>query len=174
MMLDEKWVILGAAFSLLGIESYIADTLKGKIKPNKVSWFIWALAPLIAFAAELKQGVGLQALMTFMVGFGPLLIFISSFLNKKAYWEIRKLDLTCGSLAIFGLILWQITRVGNLAILFCLLADGLASIPTAIKAYQFPETENSTEFLLSGVNAGITILTIKIWNFEHFAFRFIF
>src|SRR5918992_4551489 len=31
----------------LGALSYLIDTLKGKVQPNKVSWFVWALAPLI-------------------------------------------------------------------------------------------------------------------------------
>jgi len=46
---------------------------------------------LIAFKAQIKEGVGIhQALLTFMVGFIPLIIFIASFINKKAYWKIGK------------------------------------------------------------------------------------
>lgn len=131
---------------------------------------MWALAPMIAFSAEISQGVGLQSLMTFMVGFGPLLVFLASFVNKNAYWKISRLDLACGSLSILGLVLWKITSIGNLAILFAVIADGLASVPTVIKSWQVPETESSTIFLLSGVNALITLLTIRTWNFEHWAF----
>ncbi len=77
-MLDPNFVILGAAIGFIGGISYLVDTLKGKTKPNKVTWFFWSLAPLIAFAGELDKGVGLQSLMTFMVGFSPLLIFLAS------------------------------------------------------------------------------------------------
>jgi hypothetical protein len=169
-MLDEKFVILGAILSFLGALSYLIDTLKGKVKPNKVSWFIWALAPLIAFSAEVKQGVGLQSLMTFMVGFNPFLIFLASFVNKKAVWKIGQLDLVCGVLSITGLILWQITRVGNVAIAFSIFADALAGVPTVVKAYRFPETENYQGFLAAGLNALITLFTIDVWNFEHYGF----
>lgn len=169
-MLDEKWVIVGALFSVIGTISYLVDTLKGKAKPNKVSWALWALAPMIAFGAEISQGVGLQSLMTFMVGFGPLLVFIASFINKKAYWEIHKLDIVCGSLSLLGILLWVITKVGNIAIFFSILADGLASVPTVVKSWRFPNTESSTIFLFSGVNATLTLLTIETWNFQHYAF----
>jgi hypothetical protein len=169
-MLDEKFVILGAILSFLGALSYLIDTLKGKTKPNKVSWFIWTLAPLIAFSAEIKQGVGLQSLMTFMVGFNPFLIFLASFVNKKAVWKIGQLDIVCGGLSITGLILWQMTRVGNIAIAFSILSDALAGVPTVVKAYRFPETENYQVFLAAGLNALITLLTIKVWNFEHYGF----
>lgn len=89
---------------LVGGAKYIKGTVSGQIQPNKVSWFMWSLVPLIAFAAEIKQGVGiLPALMTFMAGFVPLLIFIASFVNKKAYWKIERIDLACGLFSFVGL-----------------------------------------------------------------------
>lgn len=169
-MLDERFVIFGAALNIIGGASYIIDTLSGKTKPNKVTWAVWAAAPLLAFSAEIKQGVGLQSLMTFMVGFNPLLVFIASFFNKKSQWRIGKLDIICGFLAILGLVLWQMTRIGNLAIFFGILSDGLAGIPTIIKSYKAPETENYKVFLFSGTNALITMATIKVWNFAYYAF----
>src|SRR5918992_5507873 len=169
-MLNENFVYIGAALSFLGALSYLIDTLKGNVKPNKVTWFVWALAPLIAFWATVQQDVGVQSLLTFIVGFNPLLIFLASFVNKKAYWKITKLDLTCGALAIVGLVLWKITDIPDLAIFFGILADAIAAIPTAIKSFQEPETENPNLFLGSGIAALITLLTIKAWNFEQFAF----
>ncbi len=74
-MINENFVILGVVIGFIGSLSYLLSTIKGKTKPNRVTWFLWAIAPLIAFAAEIKEGVGIQSLMTFSVGFGPLLIF---------------------------------------------------------------------------------------------------
>jgi hypothetical protein len=169
-MLNENFVYIGVALSFLGALSYLIDTLKGKVQPNKVSWFIWALAPLIAFWATVQQGVGVQSLLTFIVGFNPLLVFLASFVNKNAYWRITKLDLTCGVLAIGGLVLWKMTDIPDLAIFFGILADAIAAIPTVIKSFKEPETENSNLFLGSGIAALITLLTIKTWDFEQFAF----
>src|SRR3989344_7036794 len=127
-MLDSNAVIVGAVISFIGAVSYLVDTLKGKTKPNRVSWFIWTVAPLIAFSAELSKGVGIQSLMTFMVGFNPLLILLASFVNKKSEWKLGRLDFICGGLAILGLIFWMILREGNVAIFFAIVADGLAAI----------------------------------------------
>ena len=84
-MFDPHFVIVGVALQLIGVVSYLVDTLKGKVRPNRVSWFLWALGPLIAFSAQLDHGVGLVALMTFAVGFGPLLILIGSFLVVRQH-----------------------------------------------------------------------------------------
>ena len=169
-MFDERLVILGIIITFIGGLGYIIDTLKGKTKPNRVTWSIWAIAPLIAFAAQKQQGVGAEAWMTFIVGFNPLLIFLASFVNKNARWELGRLDIVCGILAILGLACWYLTQVGNIAIFFSIIADFLAAIPTLIKAYQYPETESYKEFLGVTIAAFLTMLTISTWNFAHVGF----
>lgn len=169
-MISEKFVLLAALLNLIGSTSYVVATIRGKTKPNRITFFLWAVAPLIAFSAELGEGVGLPALMTFMVGFGPLMVFIASFVNRKAYWKITKLDWVFGGLSLLGLSLWAITRNGNLAILFSITADGLAAAPTVIKSYKFPDTENHLIYTLGAISAAITMLTIKDWSFAHYGF----
>lgn len=103
-MISLNFVYLGAFLNLCGSSKYVYDTLKGKTKPNRISWFLWATAPLIAFAAELNQGVGIRSLMTFMVGFGPLMVVIASFISKKSIWKLSTFDYVCGGLSILGLL----------------------------------------------------------------------
>jgi len=169
-MLNPNFVLVGAFISSLGALSYLIDTVKGKVKPNRVSFLMWSFAPLIAFAAEIKEGVGLSSVMTFSTGLFPLLIFISSFVNKKAEWKITKFDLVCGAISILGLILWQITKVGNLAILFSIIADGAASLPTIKKAYEHPETESAWPWMTTVVGVLLTLLTLNTWNFANSGF----
>jgi hypothetical protein len=169
-MIHENFVILGAIINLLGGISYIKDTIQGKIKPNRISWGIWALAVMIAFSAEVSQGVGIQSLATFMVGFTPLMIFLASFVNKKSYWKITKFDMFCGAISILGLILWQATKIGNIAILMSIFADLMAGIPTLVKSYKYPETENWIEFMSSFISISIAMLTFKTWTFAYYAF----
>jgi hypothetical protein len=131
---------------------------------------LWALAPLIAFFAQWNEGVKWQSLMTFMVGFGPLLVFIASFINRKAYWKITTTDYVCGAISIAALVFWLITGSGWVAISFSILADLLAGVPTLIKAWKMPETEHHSVFRNGAISAAITLLTIKHWSFASAAF----
>jgi len=169
-MINQNFVIVGAIIAAAGSLSYLIDTLKGRVKPNRVSFLLWSLAPLIAFFAEVKQGVGIQALMTFIVGFLPLTIFIASFVNKKAVWNLTGFDLMCGALSIIGLVLWFITKSGNIAIIFSILADGLAAMPTIVKSFNYPETESAWPYFASTISAILTLLTVKVWNIANIAF----
>jgi len=169
-MINPNFVILGAVIALAGTSRYVLDTLEGKTRPNRVSWFMWTLAPMIAFAAEIHQGVGVRSLATFMAGFCPLLVLIASFVNRKSVWKLTKFDLTCGILSMIGLILWQITGQGNVAIFFSIMADGLAALPTVAKSYHSPESETWAGFFASGISAGIALLTIRNWTFANYGF----
>ncbi len=163
-------VMFGAFVSFLGIASYFKDTIQGKTKPNRVTWFIWAVAPLIATVASISDGVRWEVLPVFMAGFGPLLIFLASFANKKAYWKLARLDYVCGLFSVLALILWGITREPAVAVLFTILSDLFAGIPTIVKIWKYPETENVAPFT-TGLFASLTSFTaIRVWNFTSYAF----
>jgi hypothetical protein len=169
-MLDQGFVIVGTVIGSGGAVAYIWDTIKGKIKPNRVSFLLWSIAPMIAFAAQIKQGAGLESLMTFSTGFLPLLTFIATFTNKNAEWRLTRFDVACGALSAAGLILWLITKVGNVAIFFSIAADGLAALPTLVKAYKHPETEIAWPWLATCVGVALTLLTLKEWTFVNSGF----
>ncbi|HSA83290.1 MAG TPA: hypothetical protein VLF20_00205 [Patescibacteria group bacterium] len=171
-MIDEKFILISTLLFLLGGLEYLINTIKGKTKPNKVTWFLWTLAPLTAFFGQISQGVGLASLVAFSTGFMPLLIFIASFLNKQSEWKITRFDMICGALSITGLLLWMMTQVGNIAIIFGILADGLAALPTIVKSYKYPETESANIYGLSALNGFVTLLALKTWTFAYYGFPF--
>jgi hypothetical protein len=169
-MLNQYFIIIGTLIGAAGSFAYLVDTVKGKVKPNRVSFLLWSIVPFIAFAAQIKQGVGLESLMTFSTGFLPLTTFIASFVNKNAEWKITKFDIVCGILSIIGLVLWLITKVGNIAITFSILADGLAAIPTIVKAYQYPDTELAWPWMATVVGVVLTLLTLNELTFANSGF----
>src|SRR3989344_8750184 len=86
-------VVLSAAISVAGSSVYIRDTLRGTTKPNRVSFFLWSLAPLIGTGAALSAHAdGWATVRIFMSGFMPLLIFGASFINPKSYWRLTTFD----------------------------------------------------------------------------------
>jgi len=169
-VINENFVIVGSVIAFIGSISYFIDTIKGNVKPNRVSFFMWSLAPMVAFFAQLKEGVGIQSLQTLTMGLIPIFIFIASFFNKKSEWKLTKFDLICGALSFIGFILYLITQVGIIAIFFSIMADGLASLPTIKKSFWYPETENGYPYLASAISAGLTLLTLKSWDFTNSAF----
>jgi predicted membrane channel-forming protein YqfA (hemolysin III family) len=172
-MIFVHWlVVLSVLVSLAGAFTYIKDTLKGKTKPNRVSWFVWAAAPLVATAAALSAQADFWAtIRIFMSGFVPLLIFIISFVNPKSYWKLTKFDFICGGCSIVAIGLWMITKQPILAILLLAVGDCFASIPTITKAWKNPETESGLTFVAGFLATLLILPSIKVWNIENSAFQ---
>lgn len=170
-MIDERFTIIGSVIAMIGGLSYLIATIKGEVKPNKVSFLMWSFAPLIAFAAQIKEGVGFfLALITLVAGVEPLSIFVASFFSKNAKWKINAFDLFCGAMSILGLILWQITKTVNIAIIFSILADAMASLPTIIKSFKNPETEMAWTYFTTVISAAITLFAVKEYTFANIGF----
>jgi hypothetical protein len=169
-MLPPYFTIIGTLIGAAGSLAYLIDTVRGKVKPNRVSFLLWSIAPFIAFAAQISQGIGLESLMTFSTGFLPITVFIASFVNKKAEWKLTKFDLACGFLSILGLILWLMTKVGNIAIFFSIVADGLAAIPTIVKSYKYPDTELAWPWIATSFGVLLTLLTLQGLTFANSGF----
>ena len=112
----------------------------------------------------------MQALLTFGVGFGPLLVLLASFRAREACLKITTLDFVCGFLSLLAPIIWAITGDANVAILFSILADFLAAVPTLIKAYEAPHTESANAYVGGSVGGVVTLLTIRHWTIAEYAF----
>ncbi len=169
-MLNPNFVIVGTLIGAISSIFYLVDTVKGNVQPNRVSFLLWSIVPFIAFAAQIKQGIGMESLMTFSVGLLPLLIFIATFFNKKAVWEVSRFDMFCGLLSFLGLVLWLVTKVGNIAIVFSIIADMFASIPTVVKSYKHPDTESAWPWLGPVIGVLFTVLTLKELTFTNSGF----
>ena len=169
-MLPEYFAIIGAIIGSLGGFYYLYETIVGKVQPNRITWLLWGIFPMVIFAAQRAQGVEGLSWASFVAGFTPLLIVAASFFNKKAYWKSEPRDYYLMAAAIVGIILWAITDNPNLALLFSLLADMLAGIPTLIKSYRHPETESWIAYAISTIGFGISFLSVQTYNFENTAF----
>lgn len=165
-------VILSVCISVVGSLAYIRDTLAGKSKPNRVSWFLWAVVPLLGAGAALSLQADAWATVRVIVsGLVPLLVFIISFINPNAYWKLSKFDLICGVVSVLALAIWVIIGLPLISILLLALADGFAALPTLIKAWRFPETETGLTYLASLVAVILVLPSIPVWNIENSAFQ---
>ncbi len=169
-MLPPNIIYITVFVSLVAFFFYFKNIIYGQTKPNLVSWFIWMLAPFIGVFFQLKAGGGLAALPVFLAGAGSLLVIIFSFRNKNAYWKLTRLDIICGILSLTALVFYIYTHNLSISILFAILSDGLAFIPTFIKSWKSPETETNSVYFADIFNNILGLLMIKNWSFTIYSF----
>src|SRR6185295_3849327 len=117
-----------------------------------------------------KAGAGLSVLPVFFAGFGPLVVILISLAHKNLIWKIGPLDIFCGFLSLLALVIYVLTHSLGISILFAILADGLAAVPTIVKAWNFPESEFAAGYLPGIINNIIGLHIIKNWVFTIYSF----
>jgi len=165
-MLPDYFAIIGAVIGSLGGFYYVYETTAGRAQPNRITWLLWGIFPMVIFVAQRAQGVPGVSWASFVAGLTPLLVVAASFFNKNAYWKTEPRDYGLMAAAILGILLWGITDNPNLALLFSLLADMLASVPTLLKAHRHPRSESRVAYAISALGFGISLLSVQTFNFE--------
>jgi len=170
-MLPEWFVSIAIAIRIIGGLSYFHGVFKGRAKPNPITWFIWSATAMVAFAAQLDEHIGVQAWVTFSLGVTPLLVCIVSLFKNRSEPHFTPFNMSCGVLAIIGIILWQVTDNALLAIVFSIFADTAGSIPTVIKAFKNPASEYAPAYSMSILSMIVTLLTVDSGNLPVMPFR---
>lgn len=169
-MIPEQFIWIGVLVNLFASIWYAKTVADGGTKPNLVSWLIWSLAPFIGTFLALKAGAGLAASGIFLAGFGPLMVIVVSLFKKNVFWKILPFDLVCGFFSIVALVLYVLTNNLAVSIIFAILSDFLAAVPTLRKTWNFPETEHFSTYTGGIINNIFALLIIKNWSFSIFAF----
>lgn len=165
-------VLFSALLTVVAASAYIRDTLKGKTKPNRVSWLLWALFPLIGTAAAFQANADIWAtIRVLLAGFLPLIIFLTSFWNQKSYWRLTLFDWLCGACALLAIAVWFILDSPKIGILFAVIGDGFAALPTFVKAWKYPKTETGLTYMINLIAVLLVIPSIPTWNIENSAFQ---
>jgi hypothetical protein len=109
----------------------------------------WAL-----LGGGLSSGFWLSAASTFQA----IVIFILSFRWDYGGWE--RLDIICLVIALVGLLLWQTSGSALVALYAAILADIVGIIPTFVKTYKLPHTENWQFFAIDTLAGSLSLLAV--------------
>lgn len=164
-MIPEQFVFIGFLLSFLGILTYAKNIIWGNVRPNLISWSMWMLAPFIGVFLQWKAGAGLSMVPVFMAGFGPVIVIITSLIKRSGFWKLTSFDLLCGFFSLMALSLYVLFHNLNISIIFAILSDALAFIPTFKKSWINPESESLHGYFWCIIGNTIGILVIKHWSF---------
>ncbi len=165
-MLPQYFVYLTIFTSIFAGSFYLRAMWRGQAKPNLVSWLVWVLAPVSAGLVSISLGSGVASIPIFMAAFTPLCVVLLGLYKKSAHWQASTLDYVCLALSLISLLSFIILKTGTLATTFAILADLIAFVPTYIKSWRAPESENLGPYLSGLFNPFISVATLSLLSFN--------
>lgn len=165
-------LILGVTSGILAVVAvvpYIKDILHGSTRPNIVSWALWVLFLLTSILAQISAGASWS--LIFIIGdfIGTSTILVLCLIGY-GYSRYGWIEWVCLGLAIVAIISWQLTHQPLLAIIFAIIADLMASIPTVVKAYVDPWSEHPSQWIIICLASALGILSTTIINAPNLIF----
>jgi hypothetical protein len=157
-MYSSIFAIISAIILIFGGPSYLTDILKGKTKPERVTWFIWSILGIIAFFSQLQLGAHWSLVYVGLDAAGNVLVFCLSLKYGVGGWA--RWDMTALSIASLGVLVSIIAHAPLIALSGVILADAAGAVLTIRKAYKNPGSETVITWLAIGTAALLSAFSV--------------
>ncbi len=162
MQAHEVIAVVAAVLALVGAVPYVIDTLRGKTRPNRATWMVYAVVGSLAVASSYAAGGRWSLLLGVAYAIGPVAILLASIRHGEGGW--RPLDRGCLGLAALGLIGWAVSGDPRIGVILHTLADAAGTVPTWIKSWRDPAHENRRAWTVYAVASTLNLLAITSWT----------
>jgi len=157
--------IISGLIAFFALVPYFISVIKNKSRPHPISWAMWALMGVISLGTYWGTGARDTIYIAFVNFLNPLIV---TFLSIK-YWDWKKhfsrLEYTCFVLSIVSVVIWLCFQNPTAALTFNLIADLIAAIPTLIKTYKNPSSEDTKTWLLFVIANFLSLVAIQQWTY---------
>lgn len=151
-------------FELIWVLPYLFSIITKKTQPSRVTWFVYSLVGIILFLTYYLS----WARETLWQPWVAVLFNITFAVLSIKYWTwwATKLDKSCILGVLITLIAWYITKDPVIGMTFIVIVAIIGSIPTIVKVYTNPETEDSLTWVIWALAWIINLFAIKTWHYE--------
>ncbi|MDQ1299518.1 MAG: hypothetical protein QG636_186 [Patescibacteria group bacterium] len=168
-----EWhLMLGIAAGILQVLSvvpYLHSMVRGTTRPNVISFALWTVLQCIAIAAQLSVGASWSVLLLIATTTNTFLIVVFC-LFGYGYRKHGISEYLCLSLAIIAMCGWYFTGDPNVALLLAVVANMMAAVPTILKTYRVPRSENALGWYLTFIASLMSLFSTTVWNFANLVF----
>lgn len=154
--MQQSLLVLATILSIVGLTDYVLSILRGKTKPHRTTRVVLFLVSITNLIGALAAHAGWGVLLLSLFFFGRSLILAILSLTHGVGGTSR-LDITCGIIAVLGVIALVITGNGIWALVFAIVADAVAYIPAIVKTWKLPKTEAPLLYWLEAFAAMLAI-----------------
>ena len=134
--------MLAGIVTFLAYIPYIYGMLKSRTRPDRATWWIWAVLGII-IAASYRSSGGIDSSWS-PIGNSVGIIAIALLSLKYGEGGYTKLDIGCLIGAAIGIAAWFLTNQPVIALIIATAIDMVGAIPTITKTYYRPEGEDMT------------------------------
>ena len=141
--------LLSVALAILAAIIYIAQTLRGEVRPHPLSWFLFGILSLTGYLVQRDEGAR-QGSWTLMAMTVICFLFVAASVARgERSFSRREWAFAVAGGAVF--VVYLFTRQSNVAAALTTLVDALGYGPTFVRGWSQPKKDSVASFALNGV-----------------------
>ncbi|MCS6971256.1 MAG: hypothetical protein RMM29_09365 [Planctomycetota bacterium] len=154
--------IVAALLALAGSAWYVRDTLRGRTRPHRVTWAIYAVVGVLVVASSWLAGGRWSLLTPLAYVVGPVAIAIASIRYGVGGWS--RSDRLCLGGAAAATAGWLASGDPRVGVWMHTVVDICATIPTLRKAWYDPRHEHRGAWTLYALSSLLNLGSIDAWS----------
>jgi len=154
--------IVAGILAIGGYVPYIISILRGKTRPERATWLIWTIVGGLLAFSFLASGDKNAIWVPMGYFLGPFITALLSIRYGYTVWS--KLDTFCVIAALLSILPWVFSKDATLTLLINVFIDSTGALPTVIKTYREPETEDLTAWIVFFIANTLELFAIQQWN----------
>lgn len=158
--MKEFFAVSALVVSLAANVPYIVEIVKGKVRPERISWLLWTiLGGVYFFSTIVDEGA---TLFTLGEVIAPVIIFVLSI--KYGVGGKSRFDLVSLTIAMVALVLLFILEGALISLLLALFIDAIGILLTVRKLRLDPTSESRTFWAMAGVAGVLALLSLQTYS----------
>lgn len=162
--------LISAFLATVSMLPYFIDIVRNKTKPQRTTWFIYSVLCTISFFSQLAKGAEYSLWFSGVNTVAVIVTFILSI--RYGMGGMKRKDYITLCFAVFGLILWYLTKEAAYALFIVILIDLAGTYLTIEKTRKHPETETASMWAISSVSAFFGMLAVGSFNIVLLSYPF--
>ncbi len=160
--MKELLATVAVLLAIAGNVPYLRDVLLRKTRPHPFTWLVWSIVSAVSFGGQVAKGAGVGAIPT---GFAEMFTIVIFFFSLRyGFRDIARRDVVFLVAALVGLIPWILTKDPTISVVTVVSIDSIAFVPTLGKAWQKPETETATLYVMNVLRHILTLFSLNSYN----------
>jgi hypothetical protein len=141
--------ILSVVLAVVAAVIYIAQTLRGEVRPHPLSWFLFGVLSLTGYLVQRDEGAR-QGSWTLLAMTVICFLFVAASVARgERSFSRQEWAFVAAAGAVF--VLYLFTRDGNVAAALTTAIDALGYGPTFVRGWSQPRKDSATSFAINGV-----------------------
>lgn len=156
--------VLGIGAGLLQLTAlpiYVRDIFRGGTKPSRVTWWILGFLNAMIAASYFASGARATIWIPIAYAIGFFIIAVLSIRYGEGKWT--SFDRICVAGALTAGLIWWLADVPQLTLFLLVAIDFFGLLPTIIKAYKKPGTENRVSWTIATIASVLNVAAIETW-----------